>query len=141
MAMALQKLQSEKTQLDEQIAILRMKEQFLREHWSKIGDADHFTKIIFTLLPGAPIKIDKDLVQVTLTDTRSFDAFEIHPMTLNGETSFKDLYYYLQYIESRPEIGSIDNINIEGLPTAHYDQNTKIRFSVMVNRLSLREAS
>lgn len=140
MAVAIANLEQQKNTLEEKIATLQFKEKLLREHWDMVGDEEQFSKIIFTLLPSAPLSIEKNLDQVTLVDRRSKDAFDMHPMTLVGDAYFSELFNYLQYMESRPEIGTISNITIESKPTTKYDQEAKVHFSLMVSRLSLKES-
>jgi hypothetical protein len=140
MAVAITNLEQQKNTLEEKITTLQFKEKLLREHWDMVGDEERFSKIIFTLLPSAPMSIEKNLDQVTLVDRRSKDAFDMHPMTLVGDAYFSALFDYLQYMESRPEIGTISNITIESKPTTKYDQEAKVHFSLMVSRLSLKES-
>ena len=139
MSVAIMKLEKEKRELEEKIATLKFKEKILLEHWGTISNEERFTKVILTLLPNAPINIEKELEQVTLVDSRSQDTFEMYPMSLKGDAAFPDLFNYLQYIESRPEIGAINNLTIERIPTKRYDRKAKVRFNVMVSRLGLRE--
>lgn len=140
MAVALKNLEQQKNNLETKIRTLQLKEKILREHWNLVGDEERFSKVIFTLLPSAPISIEKNLDQVTLVDRRSKNAFDMHPMTLVGDAYFSDFFKYLQYIESRPEIGTISNISIESMPTKSYAQKSKVHFSLMVSRLSLKES-
>lgn len=139
MAVALKNLEQQKNKLKEKINTLQFKEKLLLEHWDMVGDEEQFSKIIFTLLPSAPMNIEKNLDQVTLIDRRSKDAFDMHPMTIVGDAYFPDLFNYLQYMESRPEIGAINNMTIEIKPTKKYYQEAKVHFSLMVSRLSLKE--
>ena len=139
MAIAISTLEKHKNELEKKITTLQFKEKLLREHWNMVGDEERFSKIIFTLLPSAPMSIEKNLDQVTLVDRRSKDVFDMHPMTLVGEAYFSDLFNYLQYMESRPEIGAISNITIESMPSKKYNRKAKVRFSLMVSRLSLKE--
>ena len=140
MAIALKNLEQQKNKLEEKITTLQFKEKLLLEHWDMVGDEEQFSKIIFTLLPSAPMNIEKNLDQVTLIDRRSKDAFDMHPMTIVGDAYFPDFFNYLQYMESRPEIGAINNMTIEIKPTKKYYQEAKVHFSLMVSRLSLKES-
>lgn len=75
MAIAISTLEKHKNELEKKITTLQFKEKLLREHWNMVGDEERFSKIIFTLLPSAPMSIEKNLDQVTLVDRRSKDVF------------------------------------------------------------------
>ena len=141
MMMAAEKLTGEKNLLQQKIDGLAFKEQILREHWESIGDEERFTKVLLTLIPNAPISMEKNILQATTEDSRVTETFTMYPMTLTGQADFIYLFNYLHYIEGRPEVGGINNISIESLPTSRYDQDAKVKFTFTVSRLSLKERS
>ncbi len=138
---ALEQLRNTKTNLQEQIEILQMKIQYLKDHWSMLGDADRFTKIIFTLMPTAPVNIEKELVQMSRTETRSMMNYEVHPVTLAGNGRFHNFLSYLQYIETRPEVGVIDNLVVKSMPAEEKEYGqSDVFFSFMVGRINLKQS-
>ena len=138
---ALEQLRNTKANLREQIEILKLKIQFLQDHWEILGDADRFTKIIFTLLPSAPVNIEKDLAQMSRSETRSLSNYDIHPVTLAGNAPFHNFLSYLQYTETRPEVGVIDNLVVKRLPAEEkYSGHAEVFFSFMVGRINLKQS-
>ncbi|MBU0485841.1 MAG: hypothetical protein KKB30_15160 [Proteobacteria bacterium] len=135
----IQKLNSKKMAIQEEIAVLINQEGFLREQWEILSDPERFNKIIFTMSSSAPVSISENLDQMTLGETRSIDEFEIHPSTLTGDGDFQDFLAYLQYLENRPEAENIDNLTLEGLPGDNTSKPAKIHFSIMISRIKLKK--
>lgn len=129
-------LRKEKLLLEEQNGILVLKKRFLEEQWRMWGDAERFTKVIFTLLPSAPLNIEKSLKQMSQLEKRSQQGFTIHSVNLTGDVAFHDLFAYLQYIESQAEVSIIENLTIERLPVAGYEKPADVHFNVVVGRMT-----
>jgi hypothetical protein len=135
----LQQLIQKKTQLREQIGVLQLQKELLLRQWNLLGDATQFAEIIFTLQPLAGVSIGNNLDQMAVADTRSYDLYELYPVTLSGSADFKKLLDYLQYIERHSEVGLLDNLVMETLP--HPDEATPatVHFSLMVGRINVKQ--
>ncbi|MCK5228411.1 MAG: hypothetical protein KAK02_09400 [Desulfobulbaceae bacterium] len=134
------KLEKEKKELEGKKEILNIQERVLREHWQELADPETFTQVILTLLPGAPVNIRENLGGMKVAATRTIDGFELHPVSLEGETYYYNLVNYLQYIERRQEIGMIDDLKIEGLPPQGDEKRGRVRFSMIVGRLMMKQS-
>jgi hypothetical protein len=134
-----QALRSEQRSLEEQNAILALQEGFFREQWQMWGNAERFTKIIFTLLPRAPVNLENSIRQMSQLEKRSRDGFAVYAVSLAGEATFQELYRYLTYVEAQPEVSVIENLAIERLPVEGYQRPAKVRFSVVMGRLAYEE--
>lgn len=137
LATNIQVLNAQTKSLEESISILKLKEQLLREHWEILSDPDRFARSIFTLAGDSPLDISRGLRQMTKVEPRVQNNFAVHPLALTGETSFTVLFSYLLYLESRPEVGTIDNLVIEAMPAKAKYQNAQVKFSLLVGRISL----
>ncbi|MBU0728441.1 MAG: hypothetical protein KKE17_15265 [Proteobacteria bacterium] len=132
-------LSKSKKTLEEKINILKLQKDYIRENWEKIGDTRRFSDIIFTLLPSAPVHLEGKLNQMELSNPVSEAGFEFQPVILTGSGDFRDIYTYLQYIEQQPEIGDINNINLESMPVSDKYDQAKVSFSITVSRITLKE--
>lgn len=129
-------LKDEQQRLEEQNATLGLQEGFLKEQWQMWGNAERFTKIIFTLLPKAPVNLENSLKQMSQLEKKSKDGFAVYAVNLAGEATFQDLYRYLAYVEGQPEVSVIEDLAIERLPMEGYQKPAKVRFSVVMGRLA-----
>lgn len=134
-----QALKSEQQRLEEENAILTLQESFFKEQWQLWGNAERFTKIIFTLLPRAPVNLENSIKQMSQLEKRSKDGFAVYAINLAGEATFQELYRYLAYVEAQPEVSVIENLTIERLPVEGYQKPAKVRFSVVMGRLAYEE--
>ncbi len=141
LAPAIEQLTRQKQDLNDRIATLKVKKRFLQEEWRLISDPDRFTNIIFTSFPTAPVNIKKNLKQMSLAKERTRDGFAIQPVNLAGIASFKDFLAYLQYLESRPEAGPVDELKLENLPITPGETRAKIRFNVLLSRIKFQEGT
>ncbi len=88
----LKKLTTEKTGLEDKIAILKLQEQFHAEQWQEWGNLEKFTKSVFTLHDNAPVNIEDNLQQMSQLENRSQNGFTVHPLNLSGQVEFSSLY-------------------------------------------------
>jgi len=137
LAPEIKRLNTKKLALQRDLAILNIKNEFLIEQWSILSNRERFNNIIFTTSALAPVHMNEDLNTMTLGESRSVEAFEIHPATLAGKGYFQDFLAYLQYLEYRPETGGIENLVLENLPGDNSEKPAKIKFTVIVNRIQL----
>ena len=130
-------LEAEQKNLREQTETLALQIRLIEEHWQSLTDREQFAKTLFTLHANAPINMENHLQQMSQLEDRSVNGFTLNTVSLAGELPFSQLYTYLQYIEGRPEIGIIEDLAVERLPGAGYDQQAKVKFSMVVGRTTL----
>lgn len=133
----LQKLKKKKQDLTENVDLLRFKEKILREQYAGDGNSESFANVIFTLLPLSPVDIENGFVQMSVLETRSFDFFDVNPISLKGDIDYSDFLYYLQYLEGRPEVGMIGDIKLEIIPPESMTDSIKVHFDVVLGRVQL----
>ncbi|MEW6502019.1 MAG: hypothetical protein ACOY8P_10485 [Thermodesulfobacteriota bacterium] len=131
-----QSLRKEQQRLAEENAILTLQEGFLKEQWQMWGNAERFTRIIFTLLPRAPVNLENSIRQMSQLEKRSKEGFAVYAVNLAGEATFQELYRYLAYVEAQPEVSVIEDLAVERLPMDNYQKPAKVRFSVVMGRLA-----
>ena len=137
LAMQVAQLETEQTALREQTEILALQIRLVEEHWHSLTDREQFSKTLFTLQANSPINLENHLRQMSQLEDRSVNGFTLNTVSLAGEVSFPELYRYLQYIEARPEIGIIEDLAVERATNAGYDQQAKVKFSMVVGRTTL----
>lgn len=137
LAVQVAQLEAEQTALREQTEILALQIRLIEEHWHSLTDREQFSKTLFTLHGNAPISLENNLQQMSQLEDRSVNGFTLNTVSLAGEVPFPQLYTYLQYIEGRPEIGIIEDLAVERISSAGYDQQAKVKFSMVVGRTTL----
>ena len=137
LAVQVYQLEAEQKGLREQTETLALQIRLIEEHWQSLTDREQFSKTLFTLHSNAPINMENNLQQMSQLEDRSINGFTLNTVSLAGEVSFPQLYTYLQYIEGRPEIGIIEDLAVERLTSADYDQQAKVKFSMVVGRTTL----
>jgi len=130
-------LEAEQKTLREETETLALQIRLVEEHWHSLTDREQFAKTMFTLQANAPINMENHLRQMSQLEDRSVNGFTLNTVSLAGEVPFPELYRYLQYIEGRPEIGIIEDLAVERLKNAGYDQQAKVKFSMVVGRTTL----
>jgi len=130
-------LEAEQKTLREQTETLALQIRLIEEQWQSLTDREQFSKTLFTLQANAPINMENHLRQMSQLEDRSVNGFTLNTVSLAGEVSFPELYRYLQYIETRPEIGIIEDLAVERAANAGYDQQAKVKFSMVVGRTTL----
>lgn len=130
-----QKLSEELGLLQEENAILELKNRFLKEQWRIWGDSDRFTRIIMTLDSAAPLSMDRNFKQITRLEPQAKDDFTVHPLRVTGSASFASMLAYLHYLEKMPEVGLLDELVLDSIPTATGDRSGKISFSFVAGRV------
>ncbi len=133
----LQKLQEEKEMLEEKTAQLIFQEKILREQYSAESSSESFANVIFTHLPLSPIDLENGFVQMNVLEPQVFDFFNVSPINLQGNIDYGDFLHYLQYLESRPEVGMIGNISLGLLLTELSSPRGQVHFDVVVGRIQL----
>jgi len=137
LAVQVSQLETEQKGLREQTETLALQIRLIEEHWQALTDREQFSKTLFTLHANAPINLENNLQQMSQLEDRSINGFTLSSVSLAGEVPFPQLYTYLQYIEGRPEIGIIEDLAVERLTSAGYDQQAKVKFSMVVGRTTL----
>jgi hypothetical protein len=130
-------LETEQKTLREQTETLTLQIRLIEEQWQSLTDREQFSKTLFTLHANAPINMENNLQQMSQLEDRSVNGFTLNTVSLAGELPFPELYRYLQYIEGRPEIGIVEDLAVERLTKAGYDQQAKVKFSMVVGRTTL----
>ncbi|MCK5229632.1 MAG: hypothetical protein KAR13_05165 [Desulfobulbaceae bacterium] len=136
---AISKFEREQEEIGKKIAVLNLKENYLKQHWDSLADPEQFTRIILTLLPGAPVDIRENVGEMRSVAPQTLNGFELCPVTLSGDTEFRNIFTYLQYLEKRPEIGVVDKLEIKRLPIEKNELQARIHFSLLAGRLTLRK--
>jgi len=129
-------LNEELRQIQEEKAILDLKNRLLDEQWLAWGDVEHFTQLTMALDPAAPVSLEKILKKLSHLDPQLQENFIVYPINLNGVASFQDLLTYLRYLEDRPEVGMIDDLILELVPVEGTEKSGKIAFSLTVGRVT-----
>lgn len=137
LAAQLSQLEAQQKNLQEQTETLVLQIRLMEEHWQSLTDREQFSKTLFTLQANAPIDMENHLQQMSQLEDRSVNGFILSTVSLAGEVSFPQLYRYLQYLEGRPEIGIIEDLTVERPKGAGYDQQAKVKFSMVVGRTTL----
>jgi hypothetical protein len=137
LAVQVSQLAAEQNTLREQTETLALQIRLIEEQWQALTDREQFSKTLFTLHSNAPISLENNLQQMSQLEDRSVNGFTLNTVSLAGEVPFPQLYTYLQYIESRPEIGIIEDLAVERISSAGYDQQAKVKFSMVVGRTTL----
>lgn len=137
LAVQVSQLETEQKVLREQTETLALQIRLIEEQWQAQTDREQFSKTLFTLHSNAPINLENNLQQMSQLEDRSVNGFTLNTVSLAGEVPFPQLYTYLQYIESRPEIGIIEDLAVERISSAGYDQQAKVKFSMVVGRTTL----
>ncbi len=137
LAVQVSQLEAEQKALREQTETLALQIRLVEEQWQSLTDREQFSKTLFTLQANAPINMENHLQQMSQLEDRSVNGFTLNTVSLAGEVPFPELYRYLQYIEGRPEIGIIEDLAVERLTNAGYDQQAKVKFSMVVGRTTL----
>ena len=137
LAVQVSQLEEEQKKLREQTETLALQIRLIEEQWQALTDREQFSKTLFTLHANAPVNMESHLQQMSLLEDRSVNGFTLSTVSLAGELPFPQLYTYLQYIEGRPEIGIIEDLAVERLTGAGYDQQAKVKFSMVVGRTTL----
>ena len=130
-------LETEQKTLREQTETLALQIRLIEEQWQSLTDREQFSKTLFTLHANAPINMENHLQQMSQLEDRSLNGFILNTVSLAGELPFPQLYTYLQYIEGRPEIGIIENLAVERVTNAGYDQQARVKFNMVVGRTTL----
>lgn len=129
-------LEAEQKSLVEETETLALQIRLIEEQWQALSDREQFSKTLFTLQANAPVNMESHLRQMNQLADRSVNGFTLNTVNLAGEVSFPELYRYLQHLESRPEIGIIEDLAVERLSSG-YDQQAKVKFSMIVGRTTL----
>lgn len=134
-----ERLTKQKKRIEEELAILRLKEKFLQQHWEARGSNEHFSKVVFTLLPSAPIRIEEHLEKISQAKPRTSGEFTVQPVHLTGEARFEDFFLYLQYLENSAEVSTIESLSLEAVPPPKGSESQKepVRFEMSVDRMFL----
>jgi len=130
-------LEIEQKNLREQTESLALQIRLIEEQWQSLTDREQFSKTLFTLHANAPINMENHLRQMSHLEDRSVNGFTLNTVNLSGEVAFPVLYKYLQYIEGKPEIGIIEDLSVTRQTDAGYDQQAKVKFSMVVGRTTL----
>lgn len=125
--------------LREEIAIGELKKRNLKENWRIIGDPKRFNRTIFTLDPSAPITMEKSIKKTDNLEIRSSGGFRLFPVSIEGSTGFPELYTYLKYLESRPEIAFIDTLTIRSKTDKHANNSHLLNFIMVTGRVELTD--
>lgn len=130
-------LETEQKSLSAETGAMALQISLIEEQWRSLSDREQFAKTLFTLQAGAPVNMEGSLRQMSQLADRSANGFTMNTVNLSGELPFAELYRYLQYLEGRPEIGIIENLAVERQQGAGYDQQAKVKFSMIVGRTTL----
>lgn len=132
-------LRSQKNAIQEEIAILEMRESLQRRQWLAMGDPGRFNQVIFTMNPAAPVSIDKQLTQMTLGETRKLEMFEEQPVSLAGRGNYPDVLAYIRYLEKSPEVGALNSLELKSSREAGEEESKLVYFSLQASRIVLKE--
>lgn len=131
------KMRKTETVLRDKVSLLQFKESMLREQYVKSDNDESFANVIFTLLPRSPVNIENEFVQMNVLDKRSLDFYDVHPVNIQGDSSYHALFSYLQYLERRPEIGLIDSLKIEQLEQKSFGEKILVHFDLVLGKIKL----
>jgi hypothetical protein len=132
-------LEQKTMDVQDDIAILGLREKFQREQWRSLADIARFNNIIFTMTPAAPINIEGKLQQMNLGEKRTLEMYDEQPIRLSGKGKYRDVLSYLRYLENSPEIGGIDNLILNALTAEEPKNSDLVHFSLQVSRILLKE--
>ena len=134
----LQTLKKKETSLQERIDLLRFKESMYREQYGVTNDEESFANVIFTLLPRSPVDIEGKFAKMSVLEKRSHEYFSVYPVNIHGDSFYKDVLKYLQYVENRPEVGMINKLSLEQLEKTSFGQRVQVHFDLVLGRVQLK---
>ncbi len=138
LASHLQKLTQDIKKKDHTLAILTLQEALLREQWQKQGNDDRFHQVIFTLASSSPVDMQQDLLKMSQKDPRSLEGFTLFPVHLEGKSYFENIFRYLSFLETSPEIGFMDKIEL-AVQSEDPSEKSQITFKVDLGRLEVTD--
>jgi len=138
LANALLKLKKEDQELKERASLLQFQDKLYREERQKFGNEKKFNNVIMALIPGAPKVIKQGAVSITSLPPAEDEGYAVYPVSIAGESTYKALSAYLEFLESRPEIGSLDEMRIETSDTAQLGETPLLQYSIKVGRIAAR---
>jgi hypothetical protein len=139
LASHLQNLGQDMKTKEHTLAVLSLQEELLHEQWRKQGNDQRFHQVIFTLATSAPVDMQKDLLKMSLQPSRALDGFTLFPVHLEGRSYFENIFHYLAFLETSPEIGLLDTIEL----TVQSDDpaaKALVDFKVELGRLEVTNA-
>lgn len=136
LAAHLQKLTQDIKKKDHTLGVLSLQEDLLREQWRKQGSDDRFHQVIFTMATSAPVDIQQDLLKMSLQEPRSLDGFTLFPVHLEGKSYFENIFQYLSFLETSPEIGFLDKINLS-VKSDDPTEKAQVNFTLDLGRLEV----
>lgn len=136
LAAHLQKLAADIKKKEHTLAILSLQEKLLREQWSKQGNDDRFHQVIFTLATSAPVDMQKDLLKMSQETSRSMGGFTLFPVHLEGKSYFENIFLYLSFLETSPEIGFLDKVEM-AMQSDDPAVKAQVNFKVDLGRLEV----
>ncbi|MDA3971175.1 MAG: hypothetical protein PF442_07470 [Desulfobulbaceae bacterium] len=134
-------LQQQMKKDQHELEILTLKERFIKEHWAGLGDNDKFNRLIFTQMDSAPVNIEQNLLKTTQLEPRNKNGFSIYPMALEGTGDFQQVFQYLRFLESRPEVGFLDQVSLAAIPATDIKKPVEVEFKISIGRLELKHDS
>lgn len=132
----LQNLAQDIKKKDHTLAVLSLQEEILREQWQKQGNDDRFHQVIFTMATSAPVDIQQDLLKMSQQEPRSLEGFTLYPVHLEGKSYFENIYQYLAFLETSPEIGFLDKIEL-AVQSDDPAVKAQVNFQVDLGRLEV----
>jgi len=121
--------------LKDQMALNWIKKKILNEQRLATGNAELFSKTVLTLSKSAPIRMEESIDKVSNVDPIKKGTHTVHPVTVEGNADFMELFAYLRYLENRPEVGMIDALVIESAAQSETQQDRKVHFMMSVGRI------
>ncbi len=118
-----------------ELAVLTIKEKYIKDHWQSLGDYDQFNRLVFSLIHSSPVEFEENILKTTQLAPHNHDGFVVYPMNLEGRSDFKSFFRYLRFLESRPEIGFLDHVK---LSTAEDSEHDDVEFLLSIGRLELK---
>lgn len=139
LAAHLQKLAKDIKKKDHTLAVLNLQEKLLREQWQKQGNDERFHQVIFTMATSAPVDMQQDLLKMSQETPRSVEGFTLFPVHLEGKSYFENIFHYLTFLETSPEIGFLDKVELSVL-SDNPAEKAQVNFKVNVGRLEINNA-
>ncbi|HIJ91731.1 MAG: hypothetical protein OEV91_06695, partial [Desulfobulbaceae bacterium] len=97
-----QDLKNKDEELQEEIGVLQLLNESMKELWRGGGDKQTFFPVVLALHPSAPTKLAQGMVKLGQLAAVKQDNLTIFPVNIEGRASYGVLLAYLQYLERRP---------------------------------------
>ena len=134
------KMKKQDEELQAKVAVLQIKIKLLKEMQHGVADKKKFFQVLLSLLPSAPTSLDNGMIKLGQLPPLDGDNFKIFPVTIEGRASYDKLLEYIRYVESRPEVGMVDKLDVTVKNGKQSAPEGELFFSMQVGMIQVEES-